>query len=145
MSFILYFALKLPASVTDRPLSIQANLVGCFTVPRVDSPFHIAVKLEASLKRGLFTALALALTLACRLDRLLRSPQARLARTAISLHLCSRRRGVSYVEHPTIANQLAIHLSAARAVVGAPFLRITIMSSRPRASRSIEPIRISAR
>ena len=26
--------------------------------------------------------------------------------------------GVSYVEHPTIANQLAIHLTAARAVVG---------------------------
>ena len=29
--------------------------------------------------------------------------------------------GVSYVEHPTIANQLAIHLSAARAVVGSAF------------------------
>src|SRR6202142_4643254 len=29
--------------------------------------------------------------------------------------------GVSYVEHPTIANQLAIHLSAARAVVGSGF------------------------
>ena len=28
---------------------------------------------------------------------------------------------VSYVEHPTIANQLAIHLSAARAVVGSAF------------------------
>ena len=43
--------------------------------------------------------------------------------------------GVSYIEHPTIASQLAIHLSAARAVVGAPFLRITIMSFRTRASR----------
>lgn len=29
--------------------------------------------------------------------------------------------GVSYVEHPTIASQLAIHLSAARAVVGSAF------------------------
>src|SRR6201997_1360321 len=29
--------------------------------------------------------------------------------------------GVSYVEHPTIANQLAIHLSAARAVVASAF------------------------
>src|SRR6516225_5959501 len=29
--------------------------------------------------------------------------------------------GVSYVEHPTIAQQLAIHLSAARAVVGSAF------------------------
>ena len=29
--------------------------------------------------------------------------------------------GISYVEHPTIANQLAIHLSATRAVVGSAF------------------------
>lgn len=29
--------------------------------------------------------------------------------------------GVSYIEHPTVANQLAIHLSAARAVVGSAF------------------------
>ena len=29
--------------------------------------------------------------------------------------------GVSYVEHPTIANQLAIHLAASRAVVGSAF------------------------
>lgn len=29
--------------------------------------------------------------------------------------------GVSYIEHPTVANQLAIHLSAARAVVGSGF------------------------
>jgi molybdenum storage protein len=29
--------------------------------------------------------------------------------------------GVSYVEHPTVANQLAIHLAAARAVVGSAF------------------------
>ena len=29
--------------------------------------------------------------------------------------------GVSYVEHPTIANQLAIHLAATRAVVGSDF------------------------
>jgi molybdenum storage protein len=29
--------------------------------------------------------------------------------------------GVSYVEHPTIANQLAIHLTTARAVVGSAF------------------------
>ena len=29
--------------------------------------------------------------------------------------------GVSYVEHPTIANQLAIHLTAARAVVGSAY------------------------
>jgi molybdenum storage protein len=29
--------------------------------------------------------------------------------------------GVSYVEHPTIANQLSIHLQAARAVVGSAF------------------------
>jgi len=29
--------------------------------------------------------------------------------------------GVSYVEHPTIANQLAIHLTASRAVVGSAF------------------------
>ncbi len=29
--------------------------------------------------------------------------------------------GISYVEHPTIAGQLAIHLSAARAVVGSAF------------------------
>jgi molybdenum storage protein len=29
--------------------------------------------------------------------------------------------GVSYIEHPTIANQLAIHLSVARAVVGSAF------------------------
>lgn len=29
--------------------------------------------------------------------------------------------GVSYVEHPTIANQLAIHLSATRAVVGSAY------------------------
>src|SRR5262249_16203863 len=29
--------------------------------------------------------------------------------------------GVSYVEHPTLAKQLAIHLSAARAVVGSAF------------------------
>jgi molybdenum storage protein len=29
--------------------------------------------------------------------------------------------GVSYVEHPTIANQLAVHLAAARAVVGSGF------------------------
>jgi len=29
--------------------------------------------------------------------------------------------GVSYVEHPTIASQLAVHLSAARAVVGSAF------------------------
>jgi len=29
--------------------------------------------------------------------------------------------GVSYIEHPTIADQLAIHLSAARAVVGSAF------------------------
>jgi molybdenum storage protein len=29
--------------------------------------------------------------------------------------------GVSYVDHPTIANQLAIHLTAARAVVGSAF------------------------
>jgi molybdenum storage protein len=31
------------------------------------------------------------------------------------------REGVSYVEHPTVANQLAIHLTAARAVVGSAF------------------------
>ena len=31
------------------------------------------------------------------------------------------REGVSYIEHGTIANQLAIHLSAARAVVGSAF------------------------
>lgn len=29
--------------------------------------------------------------------------------------------GVSYIEHPTVANQLAVHLSAARAVVGSAF------------------------
>lgn len=29
--------------------------------------------------------------------------------------------GVSYVEHPTIASQLAVHLSAARAIVGSAF------------------------
>ncbi len=29
--------------------------------------------------------------------------------------------GVSYIEHPTIANQLSIHLSASRAVVGSAF------------------------
>src|SRR5499427_1661262 len=29
--------------------------------------------------------------------------------------------GVSYIEHPTIANQLAIHLTATRAVVGSAF------------------------
>src|SRR5262245_35654691 len=29
--------------------------------------------------------------------------------------------GVSYIEHPTIANQLAIHLAAARAVVGSAY------------------------
>ena len=29
--------------------------------------------------------------------------------------------GVSYIEHPTIASQLAVHLSAARAVVGSAF------------------------
>ncbi|MBV9134751.1 MAG: molybdenum storage protein subunit alpha [Chloroflexi bacterium] len=29
--------------------------------------------------------------------------------------------GVSYIEHPTVASQLAIHLSAARAVVGSAF------------------------
>jgi len=29
--------------------------------------------------------------------------------------------GVSYIEHPTIANQLAIHLTASRAVVGSAF------------------------
>ncbi len=29
--------------------------------------------------------------------------------------------GVSYIEHPTIANQLSIHLTAARAVVGSAF------------------------
>src|ERR1700754_4927564 len=29
--------------------------------------------------------------------------------------------GVSYIEHPTIANQLAIHLTAGRAVVGSAF------------------------
>lgn len=29
--------------------------------------------------------------------------------------------GVSYIEHPTIANQLAVHLAAARAVVGSAF------------------------
>ncbi|MEF3366636.1 molybdenum storage protein subunit alpha [Methylocystis sp. 9N] len=29
--------------------------------------------------------------------------------------------GVSYVEHPTVANQLAIHLTSARAVVGSAF------------------------
>ncbi|WP_315766368.1 MULTISPECIES: molybdenum storage protein subunit alpha [unclassified Bradyrhizobium] len=29
--------------------------------------------------------------------------------------------GVSYIEHPTIANQLAIHLAAARAVIGSAF------------------------
>ena len=29
--------------------------------------------------------------------------------------------GVSYIEHPTIANQLSIHLSAARAVIGSAF------------------------
>ena len=29
--------------------------------------------------------------------------------------------GVSYIEHPTIANQLAIHLNASRAVVGSAF------------------------
>ena len=29
--------------------------------------------------------------------------------------------GVSYIEHPVVANQLAIHLSAARAVVGSAF------------------------
>jgi molybdenum storage protein len=29
--------------------------------------------------------------------------------------------GISYIEHPTIASQLAIHLSAARAVVGSAF------------------------
>ncbi len=43
--------------------------------------------------------------------------------------------GVSYVEHPTIANQLAIHLSSARAVVGSAFPPITTTSSRTRASR----------
>jgi hypothetical protein len=42
--------------------------------------------------------------------------------------------GVSYIEHPTIANQLAIHLTAARAVVGSAFL-ITTTSSRSHASR----------
>ncbi|WP_018410481.1 amino acid kinase family protein [Methyloversatilis thermotolerans] len=31
------------------------------------------------------------------------------------------RDGVSYIEHPAIANQLAIHLTAARAVVGSAF------------------------
>src|SRR6201996_7712227 len=29
--------------------------------------------------------------------------------------------GVSYVEHPTLAKQLAVHLSAARAIVGSAF------------------------
>lgn len=29
--------------------------------------------------------------------------------------------GVSYIEHPTIASQLAIHLAAARAVIGSAF------------------------
>jgi molybdenum storage protein len=29
--------------------------------------------------------------------------------------------GVSYIEHPTVANQLAVHLSAARAVVGSAY------------------------
>jgi hypothetical protein len=29
--------------------------------------------------------------------------------------------GASYIEHPTIANQLAVHLSAARAVVGSAY------------------------
>ena len=33
--------------------------------------------------------------------------------------------GVSYVEHPTIASQLAIHLSAARAVVGLSLIHIS--------------------
>jgi hypothetical protein len=46
--------------------------------------------------------------------------------------------GASCIEHPTIANQLAIHLSAAWRSSGAPFLHITIMSSRPRASRCTE-------
>src|SRR6516225_11554182 len=36
--------------------------------------------------------------------------------------------GVSYIEHPTIANQLAIHLTRSS---GAPFLRIITTSSRP--------------
>ena len=40
---------------------------------------------------------------------------------ATSSRRCSRRKGVSYIEHPTIANQLAIHLTAARAVVGSAF------------------------
>ena len=38
--------------------------------------------------------------------------------------------GVSYIEHGTIANQLAIHLSAARAVVGSAFPPIITTSSR---------------
>src|SRR5215470_19765076 len=41
--------------------------------------------------------------------------------------------GVSYIEHGTIASQLAIHLTAARAVVGSAFLRITTTSFRARA------------
>ena len=50
-----------------------------------------------------------------------RSRRARPARTATSSPSLLAPEGVSYVEHPTIANQLAIHLSAARAVVGSAF------------------------
>jgi hypothetical protein len=44
--------------------------------------------------------------------------------------------GVSYVEHPTIANQLSIHLAASRAVVGAPSRPTTTTSSRPSSAGS---------
>ena len=67
------------------------------------------------------TSTVLVSTSAYRSGRLLRSPRARPARTAISLRALLAPEGVSYVEHPTIANQLAIHLSAARAVVGSAF------------------------
>ena len=47
--------------------------------------------------------------------------------------------GVSYVEHPTIATQLAIHLRPPARWWAAPSLPITTMSSRVRASRPTGP------
>ena len=72
-----------------------------------------------------------------RSGRLLRSPRARPGRTAISLRACSRRRASPISSTPPSRASSPFTSPRPARSLGAPFLRITIMSSRARASRSI--------
>src|SRR5450631_421684 len=50
--------------------------------------------------------------------------------SCLSIVCSSSPEGVTYIEHPTFANQLAIHLAAAPAVVGSAFTIFRLRGSR---------------